>query len=278
MSTYPTSREDRRQVSGDLSRYRKVSIMTPEPRDAYPSTISRGNPILVERIHGRGFLRNSRLAHVENGKVFGLHVETMEIAKCIFREDSGSWLESKQGVFALVGQAISRDGDPGGEYIIAAQVSEDYMVPYVDPSLDDTEGPSLKDAVGTSAGFQLAGSSMVETLLSSSNAAGVPLRNFARTRVCTSSDPHPDGAELIDTPAPGVFCYTGRGAGMNDINGVEQDEHGNYITGKEASHVVLSGGFQVPAAKRPSTGGFPVKWNPKSPIVWRSVDTRVGNL
>jgi len=87
MSTYPTSERQAAGLWGPL-RYRKVSIMTPEPRDAYPSTISRGNPILVERIHGRGFLRNSRLAHVENGKVFGLHVETMEIAKCIFREDS----------------------------------------------------------------------------------------------------------------------------------------------------------------------------------------------
>jgi len=98
---------------------------------------------------------------------------------------------------------------------------------------------------------------MVETLLSSSNAAGVPLRNFARTRVCTSSDPHPDGAELIDYAATRGVLLHRTWPGMNDINGVEQDEHGNYITGKEASHVVLSGGFQVPAAKRPSTGGFP---------------------
>jgi hypothetical protein len=119
---------------------------------------------------------------------------------------------------------------------------------------------------------------MVETLLAPSNAAGAPLRNFTTTRVCTSSNPHPDGAELVDTPAPGVFCYTGRGAGMNDINGVERDERGNYMTGIEASHVVWSGGFEVPAAKRPASGGFPPRWNPNSPVVWRPVDTRMGGF
>jgi hypothetical protein len=37
---------------------------------------------------------------------------------------SGEWLESPQGAFALVGQAISLAGIPGGAYVVAAKVSD----------------------------------------------------------------------------------------------------------------------------------------------------------
>ena len=92
--------------------------------------------------------------------------------------------------------------------------------------------------------------------------------------VFTSSDPHPDGAELVGSDAGRTFCYTGRGAAFNDINGHEADETGMHPEGTKDIHVVYTGEDETTAAKRPATmGGWPMKPNPNSPIVWRPVSS-----
>ena len=77
---------------------------------------------------------------------------------------------------------------------------------------------------------------------------------------------------MVGSDAGPTFCYTGRGAAFNDINGHEADESGVYLQGTQYVHVVYTGQYQTLAAKRPATaGGWPMKVNPKSPIVWRPV-------
>jgi hypothetical protein len=90
--------------------------------------------------------------------------------------------------------------------------------------------------------------------------------------VCTSSNPHPDGAELVGSAAGPTFCYTGMGAALNDINGREADELGTYLIGNQFAHVVRSSGFEVPAAKRPATRTLPPSVQAHTPIVWRPVN------
>jgi hypothetical protein len=229
-----------------------------------PSRISKGAPMPVDRIHGDGFVRGGRLGAIESGKVFGMHIETGEVAECAFTEVSGSWLENKYGIFAPVGQAISRDGEPGGEYVVAARVNEDGSVPCIDPAVDDFSGVPY--------GTELAGEAIIEASNSALNASGLPLRNFATLTVCCSSNPHPDGAELVAVPSPGVFCYKGRGAGLNNRHGWERAENGMYLF---PPHAVWNSGFEVPAAKRPNTRSYPPSVNINTPIVWRVVDPNV---
>ena len=55
------------------------------------------------------------------------------------------------------------------------------------------------------------------------------LVNFADLEVCTSTQVHPDGAFMVRSyPQSGsgpddTFCYTGVGAALNDLDGIERD-------------------------------------------------------
>ena len=238
----------------------------------WATNASQTEPVVAKILHGKNFLGNSRLAKISNGTVPCLHVETAEPARCVFTKTSGSWLESSKGGFAKAGQNISLDGKPGGEYVTASEVGLDGAVPCL--------APTGHDAVGTPAGDEIAGACAIETLLSPSNSTwGQPLINYATTEVCATSNPHPDGAQLTrwytNSAGTGIYCYTGPGAALNDINGTERDQYGYYYRSSDRCHVVWSNGYEVPAAKRPSTGGYPARVNPVSPIVWRTVDNRL---
>src|SRR5687767_8003775 len=51
---------------------------------APPVTYSTCAPVTVTQVHGEGFLGNSRLAKIENGKVGCVHMETGEKSECVF--------------------------------------------------------------------------------------------------------------------------------------------------------------------------------------------------
>jgi hypothetical protein len=231
---------------------------------------SRSEPVAAERLHGKGFLGNARLGEIEGDTVPCVHVDTAEPGRCAFSKRgtrSGSWLEGPDGDFALAGQAISLEGEPGGDYVVAAKLSRVGEVPALEPS--------GRDSAGTATGRLLYGQFYVETFLSATNASGRRLENYATREVCTSSYPHPDGAALTRSPALGVYCYRGRGAALNDVNGTERNELGVYYPGGWAQHVAWSGGYEVYAAKRPATQSFPAPGIVRADtlIVWRPVSS-----
>jgi hypothetical protein len=180
--------------------------------------------------------------------------------------------------YALVGESISRDGRAGGSYVVAAPVGNTRT----SPCAKLPERPTLRrfDVAATPTDMELGTSCTIETMSASTNASGRPLQNFATREVCTSSHPHPDGATLTSNPAPGIYCYQGRGAGLNDANGTERDERGTYLTGSVHCHTALSGGYEIFVGKRPAVRNHPqpAKVDPTTPLVWRPVtNVRIAN-
>jgi hypothetical protein len=253
-----------------------AAALADEPR------LSICSPVTVAAVHRLSaagedpFPANQRLALIENGTVPCIHWSSFEATQCAFRTSgnaSGHWLEDKRGRnFAQVGQPLARDGTRDGPYIVGARLTGN-TVPCV--------AASGYDSVGISASEELAGACMVEKMGSAANASGRRLANHATIPVCTSSNPHPDGARLHSADrAAGVYCYIGEGAGLNDPNGRERDHRGIYLTGAVHCHTGWAGGVEVFAAKRPATIAFPTpgRVNPKTPIVWRPVSSvRVAN-
>ena len=199
---------------------------------------------------------------------------------------SGDWLKAADGRrYALVGQAIGRDGGRGGEYVIGAAVTWD--VPSVTTGVAFSSrvagtvpciGASGRDTAGTMASTTLSSSCVLETLIAETNGSRQPVLNFATLPVCTSSHPHPDGAQLVSAdPQASVYCYRWTGAGLNDINGTERDEKGVYYVEAIRCHTVVSGGIGVPAAKRPATRSLPAPGRPRdnTPLLWRVVNPNV---
>ena len=238
------------------------------------------SPVQAAVLHGAPelFLSSSRLALIRKGKVPCGHVENLNRASCAFLGDaSGAWLESPQGNFALAGQAISRKGEPGGEYVIGSEIDDDLVTPCIEPSGGDF--------VGTSTGIELGGTCAYETYLSPRNALGYPLENYATREVCTSSLPHPDdpGPTFLGCHGgegdPFYCCYTAQGAGLNDPCGRERDSSGVYLTGaSHYCHVAPNDGVVWYAAKRPATRPFPPPAGVQlgTPLVWRPVSPLVG--
>ena len=196
---------------------------------------------------------------------------------------SGNWLKASDGNrYALVGQAIALDGTRGGDYIIGARVASGTSLLPAGAILSVPAtatvaciGASGRDAAGTMTGTSLLFSCTLETLNAETNGNCQPLRNVSTIPVCTSSNPHPDGAEMLSAdPQANVYCYRGAGAGLNDINGQERDERGVYLTGDgqyNPCHFVVSGGVGVPAAKRPATRSLPFPGSVRvdTPLRWR---------
>lgn len=246
-------------------------------------------PVEVTRVHGDGFLGHARLAKIKNGKVGCMHKEEGTLATCAFStapgSESGAWLESPEGTFALVGQGVSRQGQPGGEHVVVAPVSDAAPAPCLEPTSMDTMGL-------IAAGEELIKICVVEDMLEEWNALSAygwfPLINWANREVCSNNNPgtrpHPDNAFLVRSfPQPGsveddTFCYTGRGAALNDINGTERDEQGMYLLFDEAyCHYLWQSGYEVPAAKRPATRSLPAPGSivTSTFIVWRPVNPNI---
>lgn len=103
--------------------------------------------------------------------------------------------------------------------------------------------------------------------------------NYATRTVCST----PNAVTLSDlqsaipmpSPEPGVWCYRGEGAGLNDATGTERNSSNRYMTGSRRCHVIVANGYETYAAKRPATKGYPARVDIHSPIVWRPVAANV---
>jgi uncharacterized delta-60 repeat protein len=269
--------------------------------------------VTVTQFHGEEFHGNSRIARIENGRVACMNSETGELSECLFSTSGASaglmWVEAIDGQYAKTGQAITQQGAPDGEWIVAARVNSDGSVPCVAPpvqsvvepmsypsrdvdsrDIDSKGGPNggmPNDTIGTvTPGEELISVCPIEDIGQEYNAASgyysmwMPILNHAMLEVCTSSNPHPDDPELTRTISScngTVYCYRWRGAALNDINGTERDVFTNYYTGNTSCHVLQNGGFEVPAAKRPATRSLPAPGsvNVNTPILWRPVNPNV---
>jgi hypothetical protein len=208
------------------------------------------------------------------------NVYVADSGSCDFNRRHERWVMStRHNTYAMAGQTISLGGSAGGNYVVDARIGKDGKVSCAERHRH--LGASIADTMGTTVGVNLAGACVVETLGASYNATGMLLQNNANLSVCSSNDPavnpQPDGAQFVNSPPLGVFCYTGTGAGLNDLDGIERDWTGNYLTDEAYCHVVWSGGVAVPAAKRPAVRSWPLPKHvdPHSPIVWRPVATGV---
>lgn len=251
-------------------------------RSAMAAPVTTCAPVEVTSLHGDGFAGNVRLARIEGGRVGCLSVNDGSLASCGFStapdSESGAWLESPTGAYARVGQAISQSGLRDGDYIVAAKVSDASPAPCVESVGRDTAG-------WVSQGMELGFSRRctVEDVLQPWNATSrngfFPLVNVADLEVCTSTQVHPDGALLVRSYSQSgsgpddTFCYTGEGAALNDINGIERDRFGQYYGEENYCHFIQNGGYEVPGAKRPATRSLPAPGsiNTRSPIAWRPV-------
>ena len=217
------------------------------------------------RRHGKGFEAMCRLAYIDHGTVPCLSLNTAKPRTCRFTPRSGAWLESTTGAaYAMAGQSISPHGKPGGNYVIASRRSRKDPP----PCMQDPHAPKARaaDSAGTASGVELAGSCTrrdVRLDQERVRAAVGQLRDadgvleHARQR-------RPADRPVHGSPQPGVWCYKGQGAGLNDISGTERNSSNVYLTGSKRCHVSWSGGYEVYAAKRPATISYPAPaaWTP----------------
>jgi hypothetical protein len=244
-----------------------------------PPEPSRCRMVRVDRAHGN-LLPGCRLARIRHGEVPCVNVNSAREQKCDFRRGrTGKWLESARGPdFAMVGDSLSRDGDRRGNFIVAAKRSGAETVPCRKPP----EASAADTAGRVADGTELAGTCVVEDLGTDYNALSAewgwsPLLNYATIPVCTRSPDHPDFAEVVEDLGGGILCYGGQGAGLNDTGGTERDWLGEYFDGSEFCHYIVTGHFEVPAAKRPATRSYPAPGsvNMNSPLLWRPVNPNV---
>lgn len=241
--------------------------------------ISPCRPVAVSQTHGQGFEAFCRLAYIDRGSVPCVDRDTAKARMCRFTPSSGSWLKSTRGgLYALAGQPISRRGNAGGRFIVASKRSIDDPA----PCMQDPHNNPLAhaaDTAGASKGTPLPGGCVVEVAGSLSNTTGFQLDNYATKTVCGGAFSAYDVQSATPVPAmesPGVRCFTGEGAGLNDVNGQERDINGNYFAGARYCHVMYSNGVEVYAAKRPATIGLPARVDVHSAVAWRPVSSLRG--
>jgi hypothetical protein len=256
----------------------------PAAADAVPTTKlperSLCRPVPVKTFHGTRMEAYCRLARITNGTVACVTLNTAKPRRCAFTPSSGEWLVSTNGdLFAVADQQISRDGAKGGDYVVAARLGKDGRP----PCAKDNRKPkaTISDAAGTAAGTDFGGGCIVEVSGSPDNRNGQPIHNFASLDVCSSTSGSLDQRTAVFTgsPEPGVYCYRGEGAGMNDVNGTERDAAGRRIQGSPC-HTIWSGGYEIAASKRPAVRSYPAPGavDPKTPVLWRPVTSvRVAN-
>ena len=230
--------------------------------------------VKVRSAHGGFIMGNTNLAPIRRGRVPTLDPATNKTVYARFKSNSGKWVTTRNGKrYALAGQWISRRGRRDGNLIIAAPVTPKHRV-LCTPRMGLRA--SAADTASYASDGTLPGGGYTETSLSARNVTDRLLDNVATRDVCSNQSVHPDGAARSATnpnPSPGLWCYSGRGAALNDPNGMERYSPalgGTYIDSPYHRHYVIYSGMTVPAAKRPST--YPDgRVIPNSPIVWRIV-------
>lgn len=280
-----------------------VGIISPTPTTTTTTTISRTTATRVApkysscvgvsavsyyNVAPKAVSRNMRLSPVVNSTVACVQVETGARATCSWGSTSGVYIAAKGGqLYAQAGQTIGIGGQAGGtseldQYVVASPITIDKLTG--NGSVPCTASAGF-DTAGTASGSELAGACVVETANAPTNATGIPNENYATLYVCAKSGSNTDAA-TIDASAissesssyaknASVECYTGLGAGLNDISGTERDVAGVYLPRSENCHVVWNGYYEVPAAKRPATYGWPSRVNEYSTVLWRSVASTV---
>jgi hypothetical protein len=240
----------------------------------------------VDVVGGQGKLVRSgcRLAKVEKGKVRCVHLARLTVRSCRFGPRSGSFVKDRSGHrWAVVGQGITRKGKKNGPYVIAAPIEERKHVPCADVPQRVMRAIHGRDTAGSTTSSPMARGCTAEKLLFSTNSSGGPLVNVATREVCTSSSPHPDTTpqftvrEVLPQKAPGIHCYTGRGAGLNDPYGMERDANGVYLVQSNRCHfAMVTQTLSIIVGKRPASSGTVVTEN--SELLWRPVSpARIAN-
>lgn len=234
--------------------------------------------VTVAETHGT-IARGARLAAVTDGRVLAFNGNTGARARVRFRADRLRWLRSASGGrYVLAGQNVTRAGRPGGVWVVAAALSTDGSTACAGASGPRAFAADAASSTTTDTPLIFGG---VEEVSASTTNRIQPLRNVTTQRVCTNMQTHPDGAPrdtVNPNPRPGVWCYKGPGAWLNDANGMERDSTGAYWGANCLSaacedvtkyrHVVLYNGALVMAAKRPAALGDGTAL-PNTAIAWR---------
>jgi hypothetical protein len=201
--------------------------------------------------------------------------------------------ERQKVSFVKLGQAISTNEADGSiaQWVVSSEPlgepvqNENGKLEYQDTCF---RNPNVagNDTTGYIApGTELAPSCLVEGVNQSYNAYSaygyLPLMNYTTTIVPTANDP-------ATLPLPEVYAtylgfdgnshnYTGLGAALNDINGTERDAYTEYYPYDIYCHMIVSGGLEVPGAKRPATKSFPLPGVVVGTTlnVWRPVNLNV---
>jgi len=228
--------------------------------------------IAVRDTHG-GFIRkNALLTPIRHGRVRTIDPSTNAMASTRFTARSGKWLTGRDGKrYALANQFITRTGRADGNLLIAAESLPGRMVRCA-PQIASLAFAS--DTASYASDGTLPGTGYTETSGSTTNITQRLLDNVATRDVCSNQSKHPDGAAPSATnphPSANSWCYSSRGAGLNDPNGVERYSPslgGMYIDDPYHRHFVMYSGATVAAAKRPA---FKPDCTPvaNSPIAWR---------
>jgi hypothetical protein len=253
-----------------------ASAKQADPASSATPKVSLCAPVAVKTFHGTRMEANCRLARLDHGKVPCVHAGTGKVTECTFTASSGEWLQgTRGGIFAVAGQPISRSGRRGGPFTIASGLGKDGRPPCAAP--DKKPVARAADSAGVPGSVDLGGACTIEVMGSARNAYDRPIQNYATKEVCVNSFPHPDGATMVRQPSPGLYCYAGLGAALNNQGGRELDQYGRAVPGPEACHVAWTappaqGGKEVFAAKRPNWVAYPLPGHivTNSPIVWRS--------
>jgi hypothetical protein len=262
-------------------------------------TISWCDPISVEVINNGGtqkFYGNTRVTEVLGGKAACFDTERGSLVEsgCPFTKELADqfklpYIFGKGGhngatLFTIAGnEALGPDGKPG-PYVYGQQVTKTTTVDrltgatttrYSVPCLP----PQGADMAATPAGTELGGGCVVETINATTNVALHQHSNYCKLEVCGKTGSNTDATTPGTAKTAYVMCWKGQGAALNDPNGTERDPVGIYYAGVEACHRAWqpSGAsfYEVTAAKRPSTSGYPpkviettvIRWLPLAPGV-----------
>jgi len=239
-----------------------------------PPVKSKCDPVPLDQVIGKKVEDNCRITQIKHGSVPCMQLDTGKPAKCDFDKRHQRWLRSRTGrQFAVVGDPIAHGKSRKLNYVIAVPVGEKKVSPCADIGKDDRAAE--RDAAGVSKSYALATSCVTETMLAPYNVTGKQMDNYATRQVCTTSTPDTDAdllsATTVGHPEPNVWCYTGEGAGLNDVNGTERDIYNDYFSGSSRCHLVIYNGYEAYGAKRPATTGYPARPDSHTPVVWRPV-------
>ena len=242
-----------------------VAVVPPSTAAA-DAPMVRCEPVAVRDAHGGHIRANTSLAPVHAGRVLTLDPETGATAQTRFT--GKRWVTATDGTrYAVANQRIARGGRT---VLVASPMRPDQRIPC---TRRERVTAHAADTASSTADGSLGSGGYLEKAASTANVSGRPIENYATRPVCGSTPAHPDGAPIVSQPRSDMWCFSYRGAGMNDVNGAERyspAQGGTYIDDPYHRHFIVYNGATVPAAKRPAV--YPdCRPVPGSPIAWRPV-------